>query len=118
MSNIEKTLNAIVVKLDNLDRKVEELSALIPRVDQLTDKVDQLSELKPKVAELSGLKSKVEELYALIPKIEESHQWIRILVENKELKGDEWARVGIKFFRVDGGVTGLVKGWEVLKKAQ
>jgi hypothetical protein len=89
--NLEKILNEILVKLNNIEFDVQELK-----------------KLKPMVKELRDLK----------PKIEESHIWISALIENKEVQKAEMEALKIDVAKVTGVLKGFDNSLGLLKEAK
>lgn len=68
--------------------------------------------------QILGKVEKLERLERLEPLVEESHQWIRILVENKEVHKAEIDNVKNDLARVEGVLVGFDKSLDAMKKAQ
>ena len=88
---MEKILNEILAKLNNIESDVQELK-----------------KLKPMVKELSDLK----------PKIEESHIWIGTLVENKAVQKAEMEALKINVAKVTGVLKGFDNSLGLLKEVK
>lgn len=74
--------------------------------------------LKQILKKLDKLDRLEERLERLEPLVEESHQWIRMLVENKEVQKAEMDNVKNDLARVEGVLVGFDKSLDVMKKAQ
>ena len=66
---------------------------------------------------LKQILHKIEKLERLEPLVIESHQWIRTLVENKEVQRAEMDNVKHELAKVEGVLTGFDKSLDLLKKA-
>ncbi len=88
---MEKILNEILAKLNNIESDVQELKKLKPMV---------------------------KEIYDLKPKIVESHRWISTLVENKEVQKAEMEALKINVAKVTGVLKGIDNCLELLKEAK
>ena len=67
---------------------------------------------------LKQILEKLEKLERIEPLVEESHQWIQMLVENKEVQKAEMDNMKHDLSRVEGVLAGFDKSLEILKKAQ
>lgn len=89
---MEKTLKQILNKLTLLETNMEQ------RFVSMEHRLDSLEQLKPLV--------------------KESHQWIKVLVENKEIQKAEIDSLNLRVSKVEGVLTGFERSLEGMQKAQ
>lgn len=92
MMALEKLLQEILAKLNNIEADVKQM--------------------KPKIDE------NYREIKGLTPKIEESHRWLSALSENKEMQKAELDSLKHELTRVSGVLKGFDNSLELLKKAE
>ncbi len=117
---VEKILNQILTKLDNLESDVKELKPLVNEdhkiIKEIASSVKEHDNIIKEIA--SSVREDHKAIKELKLKVDESHQWIRTLVENKDIQKAETDKLQHKVAAVEGVLQGFANCLEAVKKAQ
>lgn len=97
-TEVNKQLNSMGKRLNNLDKQIDNVDKRLDNVDKRLDAVDK-------------------RLDAVEVKVTESHQWIRTLVENKDVQKAEMDNLQHKVAVVEGVLQGFDNSLEKLTSA-